>query len=503
MSKLMFRRVWSGTLALGVLAGLASAGDRTSPGNTDQVARLERLLNAQQQKIDTLQEQVSAFNSQDQESQRVEAMKQQIREVLNESDFRESLMPSVLQAGYDDGFYIRSADNDFLMRINGRLQFRFTHYGTQSRNKYLRPRLQRDDRTGFDAQRIRVTFSGHAYGEDNTYHFQFRADTPERNDLRAHYVWVNKRYSEAFQVKAGIFRLASTRSQMNSDANLQFIDRPPVDAVFGLGIGLGVRFWGNLADNRLTYYIDVVNSLNSSAGRTITADPAENDNNPALLFRLVWHAMGEDPGKDFQHQADLEFHQSPALDIGFHYAFNDDQSDRFTTRIPFPARRRLFGSRGGFGLTTTNGLQINQFGFDAAFKSNGFSATGEYVLRIVDPRRATRRPFTPWFLLTGQGSTTVQHGAWVQVGYFLPFTGALENKIEAVARVGGMSALAHDQEGVWEYGAGLNYYMEGDKVKLQTDVFKISEVPITDNYSSLANVNDDALVWRVQLQFAF
>ena len=40
-------------------------------------------------------------------------------------------------------------------------------------------------------------------------------------------------------------------------------------------------------------------------------------------------------------------------------------------------------------------------------------------------------------------------------------------------------------------------------VKLQTDVTKIYEVPIRSSTASMANVNDDALVWRIQLQVAF
>jgi hypothetical protein len=127
---------------------------------------------------------------------------------------------------------------------------------------------------------------------------------------------------------------------------------------------------------------------------------------------------------------------------------------------------------------------------------------GEYYLRLVDPRRAGRAPFTPWWLLTGQDATTAQHGGYLQLGYLLPIPG-LEDKLEAVARVGGISALASGQVGTWEYAAGLNYYIEGHKVKLQTDVTKVTEVPISTSYSSLANVNDDALVWRVQLQVAF
>ena len=291
---------------------------------------------------------------------------------------------------------------------------------------------------------------------------------------------------------------------MTDDATMQFISRSLSDVVFGLGYGIGVRFWGQLADNRVEYYFDVVNSLvdnnGSGFGRTITTDPPENDNNPALTFRVVWHAVGDDPGGDFASQGDNPPHGGPAFDLGFHYAFNEDEGDTFNPRVPFPLPQR-FG-RGGFGLTSTNGMQIHQWGIDAAFKCHGFSAIAEYTARTLDPRRAGRRPFTPWWLLTGQSDTTLQQGAYLQLGYFLPIPG-LENKLEAVARAGGVSTLANGQEGTWEYTAGLNYYIQGDKVKLQTDVTKVSEVPISSNYSSLANVNDDALIWRVQLQVGF
>ncbi len=501
MGRFVWRHCLPTLAALGLLsAGALAEGPAARESDTaDAVARLEAQLKAQQQRIAELEQQVASARAQDVEQQRVEAMREQIREILSEKEFRESLMPTTLTAGYDNGFYIRSTDDAFLLRVNGRMQFRFTHYGTRKDNRYLLPRFQRDDRTGFDVQRMRLTFSGHAWNEDLTYHFQIRMDAPQSNDAQLHYGWVNYRFQDEFQVKFGVFRLASTRAQFTSDANLSLIDRPVADSVFGLGIGMGVRFWGSCADNRVDWYLDVVNSLNSPGGRTITPDPAEHDNNPAIVFRVVWHILGD--REDFLHQADLEFHESPVWDLGFHYAFNEDERDRFTTRQPFP-RRRLGFFPGGFGLTTTNGTQIHQFGIDTHIKYNGFSAIAEYWFRTVDVRRATRRPFTPIFLLTGDGSTNTQHGAYLQVGYFLPIPG-YEKKIEAVARVGGISTLFGEVEGTWTYSAGLNYYIQGDKVKLQTDVTKVTEVPITDNYTSLANVNDDALIWRVQLQVGF
>lgn len=493
----------AGLLAV-VFAGTAFAQDATASKSADDVGRLEALLEAQQAKIDALEQRLVAADAQDQDAARMDVMRDQIRSILSEQEFRESLIPSLLQAGYDDGFFIRSTDDMFMLKVNGLMQFRWTHYGTQSDNEYLRPGLERDDRTGFDLARIRMRFSGHAYDPNLTYWLEIAADEANGYAFFTDESWVNYAFSDEFQLRAGLITMASTRGQMLDDSRLQFVDRPMVDAVFGLGTSLGVRFWGQLFDKRLDWYVDIVNSFSNGeglgAGRTITPDPAQLDSNPGIVARLVWHAMGDDPGTHFVAESDIDMSASPALDIGMHYAFNDDAGDLLTTRLPVPLRRNFRG--GGFGLVSSNGTQIHQLGVDSSFKYMGFSAHSEYIVRIIDPRRAGRRPFAPWWLASNQGDATTQHGAYVQLGYFLPIPG-LENKLELVARTGAVSAIANEQNCAWEYSAGMNYYIQEDRVKLQADLTKITEVPISSSYYSLANVNDDALIFRIQLQLAF
>ena len=501
-------------LAAGLWAApvLADEGSSRAPADDkDKMARLEALLEAQQKKIDTLEQRVATGGQQDADRARVEQMKQQIREVLSEQEFRESLMPTTVQAGYDKGFFIRSSDEKFLMKFNGVMQFRWTYYRSQPKNHYLAPGFKRHDRTGFDIARGRFRFSGYVYTKDLTYLLELDMSSPSGYDARLYYFWVNYRFLDEFQFKAGLFRVASTRANFMSTALMQFVEYPMMDAVFGYNNGLGVRAWGQLFKKRVEYYVDVVNSLNTPSTQTITTDEdwytSGHDSNPAILARAVWHALvGETsvPLEDTAHfdtPSDIERHTQPALDIGMHYVFDDNYHDvgTGTLRIPFP--RRTF-REGGFGLTSAEGLQINQFGFDAAFKYMGFSISGEYVLRILDVRNSDHRPFTPLYLLTGNESTDTQQGAYVQCGYFLPIPG-LEKKLELVGRVGGVSTLAGRQEGNWDYGGGLNYYIDGHRVKLQTDVTKVTESAISNPAYSLANVNDSVFVWRVQLQVAF
>lgn len=514
----MFRRGhWTGGLGLlvGVSLTLAARAEEPQAGGaqrTDEViARLESLLAAQQQKMDAqdkkigdLEQQVAAAQQTNMDAARVDQMKQQIREVLSEQEFRESLMPSTLQAGYDDGFFIRSSDDKFLIKFNGQMQFRYTYYGAQTRNNYLLPRHDRDPRSGFDIVRMNFDLSGYAYSKDLTYFFELGSTY----DTFLNYAWVNYRIVDELQIRAGLMRLAGPRSNFTvSNAKYQTVDAGLFDALYGMGDGIGVRLWGQLFDKRVEYFVDVANNIGDPYRQTITNDEdfytRGHENTPSFLARAVWHAMKgsqRNPAYASDAQdADLGHSLEPVLDIGMHYAFAENYQVG-QLRIPFP--RRTFFRNGGFGLTNATGLQMNQFGVDANFKYMGFSLTSEYAVRILDVKSGAHSPYTPLYQLTGDSSTDASQGGYIQAGYFLPFPG-WDDKLELVARVGGFSAVSGGQEGVWEYAAGVNYYIQGQKVKLQADVTKINELPITGSTYSYANVNDDALIWRLQLQVAF
>ena len=142
-----------------LLSNISVTRGQESPASEgDTVARLEAHLAVQEERLARLKEQVAAETSQDMDQARIEAMREQIREMLSEEEFREELTAPLLQAGYDDGFFIRSTDEKFRVNFNGFLQFRYTYYGTRSTNRDTSPGLRRDDRSGFDVQRAQLHY---------------------------------------------------------------------------------------------------------------------------------------------------------------------------------------------------------------------------------------------------------------------------------------------------------------------------------------------------------
>ena len=474
-----------------------------------QLLRLEAALERQAQRVADLQSQLIA--QEEPAEQRARALREQIRAVLNESEFREQLTSPTLQAGYDRGLFLASADRNFRMKFNARMQFRWTHYSTSSRNNYLMPNQRRHDRAGFDVSRVYFTISGHAYTPDLTYALIIDASEYRAYDAGILHAWVNYRFADEFQVRAGVMRISGTRANINT-ATMQMVETPIVEEAYTLHRGLGVRLWGRLFSGQAVtgeYRLDIINTLTRPATRTITNDEdlytAGHDNNPAIIFRTIWSLLGEHcqyPEEAVPYtcaSCDLGHHTQPALNVGFHYAYTEDNHED-SLNIPVGYDSRLSDTT--FALVGSSGLQIHQFGLDAAFKYRGFSTTAEYVLRLLDVRQASSPPLAPLFQLTGDDSTTAQQAAYVQCGYFLPIPG-LERKFEVVGRVGWLHVPTGRSATAWEYAAGLNYYIHGHGLKLQTDVTRITAAPFTFSTNSLANVNDDALIWRVQLQVAF
>ncbi len=105
-----------------------------------------------------------------------------------------------IQAGYDKGFYIKTPDDNFFLKTNLFLQFRYTYLDfdrTVNAND--------EDWSNFFVRRARVIFSGNAPNKDWTYFFHIQLEPTSAVNLHDAYVtW--KKYPYA-QVQFGRSKL--------------------------------------------------------------------------------------------------------------------------------------------------------------------------------------------------------------------------------------------------------------------------------------------------------
>jgi len=468
----------------------------------DQIDRLESLIERQDQTLQRQDETIAELQKQVQrpdaslEAARVDQVRELVGEVMRNSEFRESLFPDTVQVGYDKGFYLRSADEQFLLKINGRLAMRYTYYNDQKRNRSVAVRQRFSDRSGLEIERLRVGFSGHLWGKNLTYRIEADGDTDGQHRWKNQYAWMAYKFADELRVRVGLFKVPFGRQETENSGRLMLVDRGLANEVFNLDRSLGVAVFGTLLDKKLDYWVAVTNGWDNENDRFGRSDPdREMDQNPAVVARLVWHALGT-YGKG---ESDLSYHEDPALEVGLSFGYMDDNGDNATPTLIYAIPDFFRDGFGGFANTNTNGTNLTQFGADAGFKWRGLAATAEYWLRIVDVSDTNLLGLAaPYFVATADDDTFHQQGLQAQVGYFL-----IPKKLELAARVGAVWDIGPGSEGVWEYAGGLNYYLQGHNCKLQVDVTKINELPIRGSSANFADVNDDVTMFRAQLQVAF
>lgn len=480
-------------LALAAAVLLAGAPAMAQDANVgDRMNQLESMVKAQQDQIAHLQQQLAQQGAAGVEQMRVEEIKRVVQELFRDPQFRDQLP---LNAGYDGGFFIRSGQ-DFMLKINGMMQARYVGYQPKNErnldhNSKLYGENVSNERSAGEFSRIRLAFSGYAWDPNFTYRLELRAD--DTDAVSMYYAWMNYKFIDAAQVRVGLYKLPFGRQETTSDQKLMFVERSAANEVFNAGRSMGIMLHGNVLDRRVDYGVSLSNGLKTNLDSPDNPDATNTlDVNPAVTARAVWHALYDQIGKDFEGESDLEYHKKPALDFGTSYAFNKNNADVHDVPLIFHVPRidRPFG--GGYGLAANNfGTTINQWEADASFKYLGFALQAEYFLRMTDTH-----PGTVWALDSGQEDSSHQQGGYVQAGYFI-----IPQKLELAGRLGGIWDIQGNN--LWEYEAGVNYYIRGNNLKLQADFSKIYEVPVSSSRMNWANQNDDIALFQIQLQASF
>ena len=152
-----------------------------------------------------------------------------------------------LQAGYDNGFYLKSADDQFLLKLGGYIQtdIRLFEGGEDSSNSNT-----------FDIKRARIGISGYLL-KHFEYKLQAELDTSDDNLTDAA---INVNYTPLIQFQIGQFKKPIGYENPISSNYTDFVERAlAVENISGNSRDIGVMFHGRLFSKRLAYYLGLFN----------------------------------------------------------------------------------------------------------------------------------------------------------------------------------------------------------------------------------------------------
>jgi len=447
-----------------------------------RMSKMEEVLKQQNQEIDTLRKQLSAQEEGRLNKARAEEIRQMVKEILSDKEFTDKIFQPTLQAGYDHGFFIRTADDAFYLKTRIRTQFRYSGINRQSDNRNILNDAHVHDSNDFEWERYRIYFTGWLWEKNLKYVVYLDGSTNRGgNNVGFGDAYFDYQYAKDHAIQWGQFLLPFGKQGVNASTyNQMFVDYSIAHATFQAGQSLGIMPHGDIIPKKLSYAWGVFNGANNSGNGSDTLD-----SRMATSGRLVYHAI---PGYDEVDETDLIYHEKPAMDVGGSFLYNSNYNEP-GMNLAYAVADSIRSGRGGYATSADRGSDVLQFGADVGFKYKGLSVTGEYYYRYVD----SDYWWSPWNRLTVRGrGTGSPQGGYVQAGYFI-----IPKKLEVAARLAGVWGFGDDQ--CWEEAVGVNYYLKGQALKISADVSRIEEAPVTNRAIDTIQ-NDDMLMYRVQIQ---
>jgi phosphate-selective porin OprO/OprP len=157
--------------------------------------------------------------------------------------------------GWDDGFYIRSEDRNFVLKITGQLQSDYRWYVNPADERDIDQFVIRRARFGLEATMFKY------------YEFRFMPDFALGNTQLVD-GYMNVHYIDSFQVAAGKFKQPFSYEQLIQDRFTPLMERSLIDQLVPAR-DVGIMFHGqNIFANRFDYAIAVSNGEQNGNGDT-------------------------------------------------------------------------------------------------------------------------------------------------------------------------------------------------------------------------------------------
>jgi hypothetical protein len=387
--------------------------------------------------------------------QHMEAMEQRLLELEGKEKARAStgveagyLRPSLsegleTQEMYDGGFYVKSKDGSFSLRVNGFGQLRYTFFSPETGK----------DNNNFDLALGRLAVSGNAFTPKFSYFMQFEGSTfGNNNNITMLDWWGRYSFSPELYVQTGRSLIFYDRQFITHPGMLLFSDLSEAEYAFGLYRAIGALVGGKMGP--LSYTAQVTNSI-----RALDAGGQQNfGQETASVGRLELDIL-----EPYGYIESLPVPpSSPQLSIGLAGAFNPiDSASQFQNLLP--------------------GDRTSNVTLDGGFRWRALSLQAAGYFRHNNRRGA---------------SASDDWGYYGQVGYYI-----VPEHWELAARISGVDfQRANNPATIYqrttEYSIGLNYYLYGHGLKVQMDYSFLDSEPFTGTHQGNNRL-------RVQTQFLF
>jgi len=292
-------------------------------------------------------------------TERAAEIRATVRDALADASSRTSLQGSGAMAGYDNGFFMSSADGNFSLRVGVLEQVRFVW------------EFDTDADMGFENRRNQLDVGGHMFDPSWAYRVVFNYSpytTPYGEDANTFTLAdasITKQLGSGFGVVTGQYRTPFTRATLVGDGVQLMADYSPMDYDFSAGYQQGIMgTWGSDSVRAMVSVGNAIGATNSSwtEGRDFSLLPPVFGNNAETFngaARVEWLVAGG--WSQFEKETSFRG-ESFGMLLGAAYLRSDSSGS------------------GNYGVDSAGDL-VNGFTADATVMFGGANLSAAYVYR--------------------------------------------------------------------------------------------------------------------------
>ncbi len=334
------------------------------------------------------------------------------------------------------GFELRSADGNYKLQIQSRLQFRYSYPFDNNPTSYSDFELA--ETQTFKINRARLKVGGNVFQKWIKFYWEYDFVGSNLLDFR---LMIEK--FKFLKIKVGQWKIHYNRERIISSGKQQTVERSIITRPFTIDRQQGISIYGRLKGKGIAdinYWFSVL----TGTGR---GSRSNDDKNLMFMSRFQWNIFGRE--LEFT-SSDTKYHNKPTGLIAVAGVTNRSPYTRFSTSGG--------GQLEGFEAGEPGQYRVNQFLVETAFMHKGFSWQQEFHWKEINDKK--------------NDAVTVLLGNYLQLGYFFHYLwNIIPKPLEVAFRYSNYNPdrnTASDNH--QEYSLNINWFFNDHLNKLTAEI---------------------------------